>query len=73
MKKKNLNLKKLTLNKATVSLLNEHAQGAVVGGDNSVTICGSLCEDCIRPITVTCRASVCQTYCNIPTCMGISK
>ncbi len=68
MKKKTLDLKKLTLSKETVSVLNGQYKNAVVGGDS-----GTLCEKCIRPITVTCQNSVCYTFCNIPTCMGISN
>lgn len=68
MKKKNLFLKKLTLSKETVSLLNEHHQNAVAGGGHSLN---TLCEVCIRPITVTCQASVCLTFCNVG--CGISK
>ncbi|PSK92456.1 class I lanthipeptide [Taibaiella chishuiensis] len=70
MKKKQIVLKKLTLSKEVISELTTNTQQGVVGGVQSAD---TLCQICIRPITVTCRASVCDTYCNVPTCGGISQ
>ena len=70
MKKKQIALKKLALSKETISALTVNTQQAAVGGGVSEN---TLCQICIRPITVTCQASVCNTYCNIPTCGGISQ